>query len=156
MQRHIRGDNPLSPLNFEMRYKYSLVEDIKSVFWTLKSWRELKRDDVYIIKPSLRRWLWLLRNLPDPKVDFEDLNIICYWVSCGVWGRYSHDHQAIYICPWEMACVNETVESLIIHEVAHLKHPEAEDFPTYQEKEEYIEEKEKYIGDLVNKETANS
>ncbi len=75
-----------------------------------------------------------------PKIETKK-PIVCYWLSCGTWERYYEDENAIGICPYKIE--KEGLENVIIHEIAHLEHPEANKMDH--------EKKEKYIEDIVEK-----
>lgn len=76
-------------------------------------------------------------NMPKGPKIITTKNITCYWLSSGTWGTYYEDENAIGICPWKIE--KEGLANVIIHEIVHLEHPEAENM-THKKKEEYIEE----------------
>lgn len=124
-----------------MKYRYSLKKDIKNTYWTLKDYTWFKNHpDVVVFWPNPIRWLWLMTWLlitKKPKIKNSG-EIICYFVSCGTWGAYHPDENAISICPYKInKSPDGNILDVIHHELLHLKHPEADELE-HNEKEMYI------------------
>lgn len=118
-------------------YKYNLLKDIKNALdTTFKDRAFLIENKLKVFWPNPFRWLWLMLNMPKgPSIETKK-PITCYWLSCGTWGTYYENENAIGICPWKIE--EEGLRNVIVHEIAHLQHPEAETMP-HDKKEEYIE-----------------
>lgn len=118
-------------------YKYSLIKDIRrSLDIIFKDRVFLIKNDLIVFWPNPLRWIWLISNMPKgPKIKTAT-NTTCYWLSCGTWGTYYEDENAIGICPWKIE--KKGLKEVIIHEIAHLEHPEVEGMD-HKKKEEYIE-----------------
>lgn len=118
-------------------YKYSLIKDIQRAFdIVFKNRIFLIENNLIVFWPNPIRWVWLVFNMPKgPKIQTTS-DITCYWLSCGTWGTYYENENAIGICPWKIE--KEGLKEVIVHEIVHLEHPEAEEMD-HEKKEEYIE-----------------
>lgn len=125
-----------------IRYKYSLLKDIKNALWTIgdREWFK-EHSSITVFWPNPLRWIWFLLWFifaKKPTIQTEN-DIICYIVSSGTWGAYHPDEMAISICPWKISeSPDKNMEGIIRHEITHLEHPEADSWEHY-EKENYIE-----------------
>jgi len=124
-----------------IKYRYSLVRDIKNAIWTIND-RKWFKEHSSIVKfwPNPIRWLWLLFwiiSTKKPNIETEE-SIVCYWVSSGTWGAYHPDDMSISICPWKLEQCPDDLEELIKHEILHLEHPEM-DTLEHEKKERLIE-----------------
>ena len=102
-----------------------------------------KKHNIVYFKPSKKRKVWLkkwLKTAKLPRIECEP-DIICYWRDFGTWGMYHSEDNSISICPYEIDKAGG-LEEVIKHEIAHLKHPEADNMP-HEKKEEYVEKSRK-------------
>lgn len=116
------------------------MKDVKNSIETIKDIKWLIEKDLFVIWPDPIKWVWLLWWIitnKGPQID-TDKDIACYWLSSGTWGMYYEGEDAIGICPWKLNLCEDTLEELIIHEITHLEHPEAEEMD-HEDKERYIE-----------------
>lgn len=77
----------------------------------------------------------ILKKPKGPDID-TDLQITCFWKSCGTWGSYRPPNK-IFICPWEIPDLKQTIE----HEIAHLKYFNQTKKMNYNQREKYINSK---------------
>lgn len=97
-----------------------------------------REHNIVYFKPTPERKAWLenwLKTVKLPVIE-SDPGVICYWRYFGVWGEYHPKDNSISICPIEIERAGG-LEQVIKHELAHLKHPEANNMP-HEEKEDYI------------------
>lgn len=126
---------------YQVKFKYSLIKDIKTCFEIFSKRKWLKEEDIIVFKPSFSRFLKMIFNRP--KLVFKsDFPIICYLVTNGTWGAYEHPNKII-IMPFDLP-EDMSLHELIEHEIEHLKHPEAESMGQ-KEKEKYIEDHAKKV-----------
>ena len=124
---------------YQVKFKYSLIEDIKVAIEIYSKRKWLKENEIIIFKPSILRFFKIIFTVP--KISFEsDIPVICYWVSNGSWGSYEYPDK-IMIMPFDLP-EDMSLKELIKHEITHLKHPESEKME-HTEKEKYIEGFEK-------------
>ncbi len=124
---------------YKIKFKYSLLKDIKTYFEISSKKEWLKKQNIKVFGPSVSRFFKIIFNRP--KIVLEsDIPVTCYWVTNGTWGAYE-DPNKIIIMPFNLPD-DMTLSELMKHEIMHLKHPEAEDMD-HKEKEKYIEEFEK-------------
>ena len=122
---------------YQVKFKYSLIKDIKTYFEISNQKEWLKEEQIITFNLSFIRFLKIIFNRP--KIFFEtDIPITCYWVTNGTWGAYEHPNKII-VMPFDLP-EDMSLYELIEHEIAHLKYPEADNF-NHKEKEEYIENK---------------
>jgi hypothetical protein len=125
-----------------LRYKYNLNWDLQNAKWTLSELKWLNENRIVVFYPNFFRWLWLLFWIMISKKPsiVVTKDITCYWVSSGTWGSYHPDLNAISICPWKVKdSPGGNLESLIIHEIVHLEHPELSNL-SFEEREKKIED----------------
>lgn len=125
-----------------IKYHYNLIEDIKTHVGIWRDMKWLKENKIVIIRPSVFKTIsvafnwWVLKR---PKVRFQcEKNIHCYWVSAGNWGSY-YPPDKIHICPIKIPDLERTVQ----HEITHIIYNEDVQGMTHEQKEAYIESKEK-------------
>ena len=131
-------------MNYQIKYKYNLFKDFKIFLHNIRNKKFLESEKIYTIKWSLKKYLRLLFNyytgkLFLPKIKTKN-RIICYIVSSGTWGAYELPNK-IFICPLELNNLDMTIESLIKHELAHLKYEHKVANMTHKEKENFINKK---------------
>lgn len=114
-------------------YKYSLLEDLRWAYRTVRNRRWLKEKKIIFFFPNPSNFIKLL--LHKPKQTYIDVNskIICYWISSGTWGSYTPPNK-IFICPWK----NPDLKKTIIHELKHLKYYHEVANMSHEKKEDYI------------------
>jgi len=124
-----------------IKYRYSLIKDIKNAIWILGDRKWFKNHDVVVFWPNPLRWIWLLFWIIFSKkpVIKADRDIVCYLVSSGTWGAYHPEEYAISICPWKInQSIDKGIEGVIRHEILHLEHPEGDEMD-HAEKEAYVD-----------------
>jgi hypothetical protein len=123
-----------------VQYKYSILWDIRWAFRTIKNWKWLKDKKLAVFKPKLSKTIWLWFNMPQgPKIE-TDSPVTCYWISSGTWGSYSPPNK-IFICPRGL----KNIEKVIRHEITHLAYDHDVVEMSHEQKEGYINRKEKII-----------
>jgi len=116
-------------------YKYSLKEDLRWSFRTIKNLKWLKKHNLKIFYPNLFRMilLWFKK----PKINFQTTkDITCYWIHAGTWGSYTPPNK-IFICPWKIAQAGG-LQRVIEHEITHLEYEPSVKGMTHEEKEKFI------------------
>jgi hypothetical protein len=119
----------------QVTFKYSLLKDFQNFFEIFGQRKWLKEQGIKFFWPSFFRLIKIIFRRP--KIVFStDIPVVCYFVSNGTWGAYEHPDRII-IMPFDLP-EDMTLEELIGHEIAHLKHPEADSLE-HAEKEKYID-----------------
>lgn len=121
-----------------MKYRYSLYEDLKIFLHTRRSMDFFAREGIYVIPWTLKRYIKFLWNFFTYERPDIDVDMTCYFVSCGTWGAYELPDK-VYVCPIDIEYLDITMRELIMHEIAHIKHEDAVQGMTHKEKEEYID-----------------
>jgi hypothetical protein len=125
-----------------LRYKYDFQWDLQNAKWTLAEFKWLKDHRIVVFYPNFIRWIWLLLWIVISKKPTLEINsdVISFWVSSGTWGSYHPERNSISICPWKIKdSPGGNLESLIVHELVHLEHPELGNL-SFEERENKIEE----------------
>ncbi len=124
----------------QLQFKYSLKEDLRWIYKTLREFKQLEDKGLLVFFPSIQKTfsLWLKR----PKtIDVEvRYPITCYWRSAGTWGGFTPPNK-IYICPWKKTGGMYTTEELkrvIYHEIFHLYYFEETKNLSFKDREKYI------------------
>ncbi len=119
-------------------YRYSLLEDLRWSWRTLKKLKWLNAHNLKIFYPNPLKIvaLWFVR----PRTAFQtEKNITCFWIHAGTWGAYTPPDK-IFICPWQIERAGG-LEQVIRHEITHLEHEAEVKNMSHEEKEDYIESK---------------
>lgn len=107
---------------------------------TIKNKKWLQKKGLVFFMPSILRMIKLWFNLPKgPEIETESKkNITCYWISSGTWGAYRPPNK-IFICPEKIPNINK----VIIHELTHLQYEKEVCNLSHEDKEKYINNKQK-------------
>jgi hypothetical protein len=127
----------LPKLMYQVNFKYNLIEDINNYIGCFKARKFLKKNNVVWYGFSLIRFFKIIFNLPK-LVYHSDIPITCYWTTMGSNGAYNADKKFIYILPYRLNEVGETLYTIINHEIEHVKHEDDVKNMTHKEKENYI------------------
>lgn len=114
-----------------IKYHYNLLEDIKRQWYCWEERKWIKDQGVVYFYPNPWRTIKILLNLPKPSYQSNE-NIECYWATGGTWGGYQEPNK-IFICP-----THEDIESVIKHEITHLKCDKDVQGMTHEDKEAYV------------------
>ncbi len=121
-------------------YKYSLKEDLRWAYRTVKNRKWLEEKNLKYFFPNIFRMivLWFRK----PNINFQsDQDVYCYWVHANTWGAYTPPNK-IFICPWH---IDEAggFERVIKHEIKHLELFDKIRDMSHEDKEKFIKNAEK-------------
>ena len=133
MSENLHSLNLIS--NIMITYKYSLKQDLRWSYRTLKNRKWLREQNLKIFYPNICRMVFLWIKKPKTNFQIEE-NIICYWVHASTWGAYTPPNE-IFICPWQIEQTGG-LERVIKHEISHLKYTEHTKKMSHQDKEQFI------------------
>ncbi len=123
---------------FTYKFSKKVDEEFVSAFPNLKEF--CVSQNVVYFEPSeenrARLESWLEVNIP-PEMECAG-DVVCWWRSHGPWGMYHREDNSISICPFDIEKTQGGLKGTILHELAHLEHPEA-DSMSHDKKEDYID-----------------
>lgn len=123
-------------------YKYSLKWDIIWAYRTLLNYRWLKNKGLKFFLPNPIRAIKIILSKPKgPEIDTDlDHPVTCYWITSGTWGSYTPPDK-IFICPYKIPNLKRVIE----HEVIHLKYFHDTDLMSHEDKEDFVNRKQRKI-----------
>jgi hypothetical protein len=132
-----------SALSNFLEFKYSLIQDIRWAFRTLRNRKILLARRLVVFRPSIFKMFSLWLNRPEPIEIKTSGEITCYWISSGTWGAYTPPN-SIFVCPWkEMGgrYSSEELRKVIMHEIYHLYFYDKTKNMDFYDREEFIKKR---------------
>jgi hypothetical protein len=129
--------------NRKVTYTYNIFYDIEWMIHTVRNKKWLQEKNLVFFMPSFSRMIRLWFHRPQGPYIETTHKITCYFISSGTWGSYRPPNK-IFICPHHIPDLKKVIQ----HEITHLEHEKDVSLLTHEDKERYINTKEKeYFGE---------